>query len=83
MALVSHLITIICLFLLWYFSGLGTIFLAGIVAVSGLLIYEHSLVTPTDLTRVNMAFFNVNSVVSLGLLAMGLADIWWVGGLRR
>ena len=82
-ALVSHLITIACLFALWHFAELGPVFLVGILAVSGLLIYEHSLVTPTDLTRVNIAFFNVNSVVSLGLLVMGLADLWWVGTSRH
>lgn len=78
-ALVSHLLTIACLFALWHFAGLGTVFLLGCVAVSGLLIYEHSLVSPSDLTKVNVAFFNVNAVVSLGLLMIGLADIW----LRR
>ena len=82
-ALVSHLITIVCLFALWHFAGLGPVFLLGSLAVTALLIYEHSLVTPSDLTRVNIAFFNVNSVVSIGLLVMGLADIWWVSGLSR
>lgn len=76
-ALVSHLITIGCLFSLWHFAGLGPVFLVGAIAVSLLLIYEHSLVTPTDLTKVNIAFFNVNSVVSIGLFLMGLADILW------
>lgn len=76
-ALVSHLFTILSLFAVWHFAGLGTPFLVGIIAVSGLLLYEHYLVTPTDLTRVNIAFFNVNAVVSIGLLAVGLADIWW------
>ena len=76
-ALVSHLCTILSLFAVWYFAGLGIPFLIGIIAVSGLLLYEHYLVTPADLTRVNIAFFNVNAVVSIGLLAIGLADIWW------
>lgn len=75
-ALVSHLITIACLFALWYFAGLGPVFLAGSFAVAGLLLYEHWLVTPADLTKVNIAFFNVNAVVSIGLLVVGLADIW-------
>ena len=78
-ALFSHLLTIISLFSLWHFAGLGPIFLLGSMAVAGLLIYEHWLVTPADLTRVNIAFFNVNAVVSIGLLVMGLADIWWAG----
>ena len=34
-----------------------------------LLVYEHALVRPDDLTRVNLAFFHVNVVISMGLLA--------------
>ena len=55
---------------------MGSIFLVGCIGVSVLLLYEHSLVTPADLTKVNIAFFNVNAVVSMGLLALGLADMW-------
>jgi 4-hydroxybenzoate polyprenyltransferase len=76
-ALVSHLLTIAALFVLWHFAGLGPVFLTGIVAVAALLLFEHSLVRPTDLTRVNVAFFNVNAVISLGLFAVGLVDLWW------
>ena len=76
-ALVSHLLTIAALFALWHFAGLGPVFLTGIVVVAALLLYEHSLVRPHDLTRVNVAFFNVNAVISLGLFAVGLVDLWW------
>ena len=77
LAFVSHLFTIAALFALWHFAGLGPVFLTGIVAVAALLLYEHSLVRPHDLTRVNVAFFNVNAVISLGLFAVGLVDLWW------
>ncbi len=77
LALVSHLLTIVSLFALWHFAGLGIVFLVGITAVAVLLLYEHWLVRPTDLSRVNLAFFHVNAVISLGLLAVGLADLWW------
>jgi 4-hydroxybenzoate polyprenyltransferase len=40
-----------------------------------LLAYEHWLVRPDDLTRVNVAFFNVNAVISLGLLVLGAIDL--------
>ncbi len=76
-ALVSHLLTIAALFALWHFAGLGPVFLTGVVAVAALLLYEHSLVRPHDLTRVNVAFFHVNAVISLGLFAVGLVDLWW------
>lgn len=56
--------------------SLGWIFCAGVLAVASLLVYEHWLVRPDDLSRVNQAFFHVNSVVSLGLLAVGAIDLW-------
>lgn len=77
LALISHLLTIAALFALWHFAGLGIVFLVGICAVALLLFYEHWLVRPTDLTRVNLAFFHVNAVVSLGLFLVGVADLWW------
>ncbi len=45
-------------------------------AVAILLAYEHWLVRPDDLTRVNMAFFNVNAVISIGLFVVGSLDVW-------
>jgi 4-hydroxybenzoate polyprenyltransferase len=46
----------------------------GLVAL--LLAYEHSLVRADDLARVNLAFFHVNAVISVGLFVVALADIW-------
>lgn len=75
-AMISHLLTIASLVGLWYLTDLGLIFLSGVVLVSGLLIYEHSLVRPDNLTKVNIAFFNVNAIISFGLFAVGLLDLW-------
>jgi 4-hydroxybenzoate polyprenyltransferase len=75
LAFVSHLVTIVCLFLLWYYSPLGSVFLVGVSLISLLLLYQHAIVKPDDLTRVNIAFFKVNSIVSIGLLLLGLADL--------
>ena len=55
--------------------SLGAIYLAGIAAIALLLIYEHWIVRPDDLTRVNIAFFRVNAVVSMGLFAVSTLDI--------
>jgi 4-hydroxybenzoate polyprenyltransferase len=80
-AMLSHLVMLGCLGALWYVSGLGPVFLAGVLLVAGLLAYEHALVRPHDLTRVNIAFFNINAVISLGLLAVVWVDLacsrWW------
>ncbi|MCA9049884.1 MAG: putative 4-hydroxybenzoate polyprenyltransferase [Planctomycetaceae bacterium] len=78
-AFASHLITILMLFGFWYAAGFGVLFLCGICGISVLLLYQHRLVSPKDLNRVNIAFFNVNAVVSFGVLVLGCADIW----LRR
>jgi 4-hydroxybenzoate polyprenyltransferase len=53
----------------------GSVFYLAIAAVGVLLVYEHSLVRPDDLARVNQAFFHVNAVVSLGLFALGTLDL--------
>jgi 4-hydroxybenzoate polyprenyltransferase len=41
-----------------------------------LLAYEHWLVRPNDLTRVNLAFFQINGIISVGLLGVVLLDLW-------
>ena len=68
-ALVCHLVMIGLLVCLWLVSPhLGVIYLMGVGAVALLLVYEHWLVRPDDLTRVNQAFFHVNGIISVGLL---------------
>jgi len=46
-------------------SGLGWIAMAGLLAVAVLLAYEHLLVKPSDLSRVNAAFFTINGYISV------------------
>jgi 4-hydroxybenzoate polyprenyltransferase len=75
-ALCSHLVTIAMLLLLWNMAGLGLIFLIGVIAIAGLLFYEHWLVRPDDLKRINLAFFNVNAIISFGILILGCLDVW-------
>jgi 4-hydroxybenzoate polyprenyltransferase len=45
--------------------GLGKLAIAGVVAVALLLSYEHSLVSPHDLSKLNAAFFTMNGVISV------------------
>jgi len=75
-AAASHALAAVALFGLWYLAGMGVVFLVGVIGVTLLLVVEHLLVRPNDLTRVNVAFFQVNAVISLGLLALGAADLW-------
>jgi 4-hydroxybenzoate polyprenyltransferase len=76
LAATCHLLTVVFLACLpLAYPLFGWIYGAGIVAVAVLLIYEHLLVRPDDLSRVNAAFFNVNAVISLGLFAVGTLDL--------
>ncbi len=76
LAAVCHLGTVAGLFILaWVFPAFGWIYLAGVAAIAAFLIYEHSLVRPDDLSRVNRAFFNINAVISVGLFVVGTADL--------
>ena len=76
LAFISHLLCIAALVGLWFVSDLGPLFLGGVGLVAGLLLYEHWLVRPDDLTRVNIAFFNVNAIISIGLLVVGVIDLY-------
>ncbi len=75
LAMCCHAIMVALLAALPLVFDLGWIYGAGVAAVAGLLVYEHSLVRPDDLTRVNLAFFNVNSIISVGLLAVTVLDM--------
>lgn len=75
LAAVCHLGMVVLLAALPIVYPLGWIYLTGIVAVAVLLAYEHWLVRPDDLTRVNVAFFQVNAVVSIGLFLVASLDL--------
>ncbi|WP_287417945.1 menaquinone biosynthesis prenyltransferase MqnP [Oceanithermus sp.] len=55
-------------------AGAGPWYFAGVLLVGAVLVYEHRLVRPDDLSRVNQAFFEANVVISLGMFAFTLID---------
>jgi len=60
-----HFQAFIVLLLLYVVTGLGWLALIGVLAVGALLVYQHTLVRPTDLSRMNAAFFTTNAFVSV------------------
>jgi 4-hydroxybenzoate polyprenyltransferase len=70
-----HLIMLILLVALLPAFGLGKFALAGIIIVLLLLLYEHSLVKPHDLSRLNAAFFTMNGVISVVFALFVAADL--------
>jgi 4-hydroxybenzoate polyprenyltransferase len=76
-ALVCHIAMLALLVALYWVAEphLGWIWLTGVAAVAVLLAYEHWLVRPDDLSRVNQAFFHLNGVVSVGLLVVVVLQV--------
>ncbi len=67
----------ICLFIsLMAFTNLGYIYLAGVLLSGALMAYEHSLVSKDDLSKLNMAFFNMNAYISITIMIFTIIDIW-------
>lgn len=60
-----HVLTIAAFALLGWMMGLGWLYWLGVAVVAGLLVYEHSLVSPGDLSRLDVAFFNVNGYIAV------------------
>jgi 4-hydroxybenzoate polyprenyltransferase len=71
-----HLITILLLCIFGYQAGLHLWYFAGVGIVAILLFYEHTLVGPNDLSRVNEAFFTVNGLISVLLLVFSSLDLY-------
>ncbi|HEY3064338.1 MAG TPA: UbiA-like polyprenyltransferase [Methylomirabilota bacterium] len=74
-ARVNHLLTAGALALLGWMTGLGALYWAGWAVAAALLAYEHSLVRADDLSRLNVAFFNVNGYVAVVVLVAVIAGM--------
>ena len=73
-ARLSHLATVACLVGAGLGLSVGTLYWLGVAAVASLLVYEHSLVRPHDLRRLDAAFFTMNGVISVVFAAFVIAD---------
>jgi len=75
-ARLNHALTAVALAVLGWSTGLGFLYWVGWAAVVALLAYEHSLVSPRDLSRLDVAFFNVNGYIALIVLASVVGGLW-------
>ncbi len=76
LARINHVLTAACLALLGVMTGLGIAYWIGWVAVVALLVYEHSLVTARDLSRLDVAFFNVNGYIAVIVFVAVIGGMW-------
>ncbi|MCS7032716.1 MAG: UbiA family prenyltransferase, partial [Phycisphaerae bacterium] len=75
-ARVTHGLCVVALILLGLFTAeFAGLYFAAVAIVAGLLLVEHWLVRPDDLSRVNLAFFTVNGIISLLIGLAGMIDI--------
>ena len=77
LARVNHAITVLALVIVGVVAQLGIAFWLGLLIVAILLAYENAIVKPNDLSRLNLAFFNVNGYISVIVFASALVGIWF------
>jgi 4-hydroxybenzoate polyprenyltransferase len=76
LSVISHILTVLLLVELGFLTGLGWPYWVGLVVAAGLLFWEHTLVSPDDLSRINVAFFNINSMISVTLFLSILGALY-------
>lgn len=64
-----HVLTVAALAALPFVTALGWVYWVGFAAITLVLVYEHAIVKPSDLSRINKAFFDLNGYISLAFLA--------------
>lgn len=76
LAQIAHVITVLLLAAVGLVADLGWFYWLGLLIMAGLLVYEHSLVKPDDLSKVNLAFFTMNGYISVLALLSTLLGLW-------
>ena len=77
-----HIATVFFLALVGLFAQTGAIYWLGFGAVAAVLFWEHRIVTPKDLSRINKAFFDLNAYVSIGYFLATIVDRAMFTGIR-
>jgi 4-hydroxybenzoate polyprenyltransferase len=74
----THVVSVAMLVMLGFSAQpiLGTLYFIGVGLAVLLLIVEHALVKPTDLSKVGLAFFTVNGIISIALGTLGIIDVF-------
>ncbi|HTF04755.1 MAG TPA: UbiA-like polyprenyltransferase [Bacteroidia bacterium] len=73
---IFHVIAAVCIWLPSFLEYFGLLYYLGATAFTALLVYQHRLVSPTDLSKVNRAFFTTNGIASVVFGTLVIADIY-------
>lgn len=71
-----HLLSAACVIIAGIYGGFGWLYWAGVAVFAGMLIYQHSIVKPTDLRKVNLAFMTANGIASVVFAIFVIADLF-------
>lgn len=71
-----HLFSFACIILAGRYGGFSWLYWAGVVLFGGMLIYQHSVVKPNDLRKVNLAFMTANGIASVVFAIFVIADLF-------
>ncbi len=80
---VAHVVTVALFVWFGVLAGFGWLWFTGVALTALVLVYEHAIVKPDDLSRVNRAFFTANGVIGILLFVFALADLVLLQNLRR
>ncbi|MCX6271162.1 MAG: putative 4-hydroxybenzoate polyprenyltransferase [Bacteroidetes bacterium] len=74
---ILHVITVLIIVRIGFADAFGWLFWLGTVIFSLLIFYQHLLVKPNDLSKINLAFFTTNGIASLVFAGFVIADLYW------
>ena len=73
---ILHLLSAVCVVVAGLYGGFHWSFWIGVAIFTGMLIYQHSIVKPNDLTKVNIAFMTANGIASVVFAVFVIADLF-------
>ncbi|MOA51216.1 prenyltransferase [compost metagenome] len=73
---VLHVFSALFVIAAGYLGNFGIFYWIGVTGYIGMLIYQHSVVKPNDLSRVNLAFMTANGIASVVFAVFFLADVY-------
>jgi 4-hydroxybenzoate polyprenyltransferase len=74
-SILLHVLSVLFVFTAGLMGGFGIWYWAGMILFAGMLIYQHTIVKPNDLSRVNLAFMTANGIASLIFALFVIADM--------
>ena len=77
-----HVLSTACVVVAGWYGGFGLWYWAGVCVFMGMLVYQHLLVKPNDLSRVNLAFMTANGIASVVFAVFVITDLILHGGMR-